>query len=279
MYKRKQTYKKRQSRANPYFRATGGKNTTRKILYSASTVVILSLLLYAFVYGAFVRLQFGEVTGGIDDTNQKVGEYVTQLLSEKSLFVIPRNHKWIFSEDKTSEDLVERFPLNDVQISRVHGLVNISIVEKVSTYYLLKDDTLFAVDRFGVVLGQVDDLERIRVEVSIQNGATPPLIRDNRTAKLGEGSTALSPIWLEDIVRLFDKIQTRTMLTPISANLSDEEGRIDVETDAGVSLFFTLNRPIDSQVDKLESLIDRKLVEITELSYIDLRFTNRLFYH
>ena len=69
------------------------------------------------------------------------------------------------------------------------------------------------------------------------------------------------------------------MLSPKSATIVDEEGRVDVETESGVVLYTNIEKGIDTQIEKLTALIDRRLVDIAELSYIDLRFTNRLFYH
>ena len=154
-----------------------------------------------------------------------------------------------------------------------------SVNEKIRTFYLLKEDTLYAVDRFGMVLEQVDDLERARIILELESGARIPVIADQRGGGIEAGQPIIPPAWLESIVTLFDAIESQTMLSPRSATIIDEEGRVDVETDAGVMLYVNIEKQIDTQIEKLSALIDRRLVDITELTYIDLRFTNRLFYH
>ncbi|MBT6253850.1 hypothetical protein HOI83_01295 [Candidatus Uhrbacteria bacterium] len=276
---KRRKYRSKQRRANPYFRTTEKQRISRSFVLFVITILGMVGVLSIFIYAPFVRLDLGGVEGGSVEVNEAIAERVAEELTSYSLFIFPKNHIWFFSDDAMRKALIDHFPLNAATVARSSGLVDISVAEKVSTFYLVKDDTMFAVDRSGVVIDTVEDLDRARIEIEYEAGKGAPLIYDKRSASVGEGETVLSAERLENIVRLFDQVQAKTMLTPLNANLSDEEGRVDIETDSGVSLYFTLNRPVESQVDKLESLIDRKLVQITELSYIDLRFTNRLFYH
>lgn len=276
---KRRKYRVSKSRANPYFRTTQSRRITKSTILFFVSVAIAFGLLSLMLYAPFVRVSVGDIAGGSDNLNEEVAVHATESLSRKAWLVFPRNHRVLFSKDYLRSSLIEAFQLNDVEIELLGDKVNITVTEKVSTFYLVKDDTMFAVDRSGIVLGVVDDLDRARIEIDRREGHRVPLINDSRSSSIGEGQEVVSSDWIENIVSLFDSIQSKTMLTPETANLSDEEGRVDIETDSGVTLYFTLNSPIESQINKLESLIDRKLVNITELSYIDLRFTNRLFYH
>ncbi|NQV11880.1 hypothetical protein HQ524_00805, partial [Candidatus Uhrbacteria bacterium] len=257
---KRRKYKSKKSRANPYFRSTENKHISRSLVLFVLSISGIIGIMSVFIYAPFVRLSIGDVVGGSEEINLAISQKVTEQTQKHSWWIFPRNHKLFFSEEALSAYLLAEFPLNAASIELANGLVNISIAEKVSTFYLLKDDVMFAVDRSGTVLGVVEDLDRARIGIEHEEGKGAPMINDNRSSVIGEGETALSSDWLEDIVRLFDQVQSQTMLTPETANLSDEEGRVDIETDAGVTLYFTLNRPIDSQIDKLEALIDRKLV-------------------
>lgn len=272
-------YRKKDSRTNPYFRTTEKvKVTASFVIYIVLALTIMSALIY-LINAPFFRVEVGEVVGGSETANKEVKELVAERISLKKWWFIPLNNRFFFSADNLEAEILSVYSLNSANITVNARVVDVVISEKVSTFYLIKDDVMFAIDRAGSVLGVVDDIDRARIIVEHSSGNSAPLIYDNRTGSLGDGVTALPEEWLENIVQLFEKIQLETMLTPTVANLSDEDGRVDIETDAGVTLYLTLKRPIDQQIDKLQSLIDKKLVDVTSLSYIDLRFTNRLFYH
>jgi len=266
-------------RINPYFQRKSSLKVSRGLIIFLISVLLVLGSLYYVIFSGFFAINSISVSGGGDNMKSAVSKDLENKLLTPFLFVFPRNLVFFVSVDKLRSELLEAYPLATVEIEKGRQFLNVAITEKVRTFYLLKDDIMYAVDREGRVIGRVDDLDRIRIELELEEGKGPPIIEDHRGVELGDGSVALPAVWLEDIVRLFDLVESRTMLTPISARLIDEEGRVDLPTESGVVLYMSLDRSIDEQLGKLEALIERKLVDITGLSYIDLRFTNRLFYH
>ncbi len=262
---------------NPYFRMkTKALTPVRVILVSIFSLVVVTFSMLTFK--PWLHITSIEVTGAQEDTAQQVDLIVQEYLSGRVLFTLPRKHAWLYSPEKLEELLLMEAPLNAVGFKRTKHSLHISLSEKVRTFYLEHNDVIYAVDRSGIVLGPIPDVERIRIELG-EGTEGVPLIRDSRSSVIAEGKEGLAVEQLEGIVELLDLIKSRTLLSPERIEISDEEGRVDVLTDAGVSLYVTFDRELDSQVEKLETLIDRKLIDINELTYIDLRFENRLFYH
>jgi cell division septal protein FtsQ len=276
---KKRKYKHKKARTNPYFRTSAKKKLSRSAIKYSLIIAALLTTVGASTYAPIFRISMVNVTGGSDEFNGKVQQFSEITLRHKRFFILPSNHRLSFNPEAFSALLISEFPLSAASVKVKKSELTIDITEKVSTFYLIKNDVMFALDRTGNILNTVNDLERARIETNYKAGKGAPIIYDNRSSTINASQTVLSHERLEDIVKLFDSIRSRTMLTPKRAVLSDEDGRVDVDTENGVQLYFTLNRLIDLQIDKLESLIDRQLVQIEDLSYIDLRSTNRLFYH
>lgn len=270
--------RRRQRRVNPYFRPknVGG---SRTLVVRALFGILAVALVASFFYSPLFHVQTVRVEGASDDLLGAITTDAQAWLGKRTALVLPRRHRLLLRTATLEQKLIEAFPLNLVTVTRDKRELVVRVNEKIRTFYLLKEDTLYAVDRFGMVLEQVDDLERARIMLELESGARVPVIADQRGGGVTAGQPIIAPAWLENIVALFDAIESRTMLSPRAATIIDEEGRVDVETDAGVMLYVNIEKQIDTQVDKLSALIDRRLVDITELTYIDLRFTNRLFYH
>ena len=227
--------------------------------------------------GPRLHIQEVVVTGSSEELSGEVKALSREYLDERRWFLFKRAHPWAFSQQKLEAHLVETLPLSGVTAEREGVQLTIQVREKIRRFYVIKDDQMYAVDRDGVYMEDVDDLDRIRIVLEREAGSGPPLIHDKRVAT-SHGKDVPGEV-LEDVVRIFQYIQAETMLTAVSTTILDEPGRVDVLTDAGPTLYMTTNRPIDAQIGKLRALIDRKLVDVQSLSYIDLRFESRLYYH
>lgn len=266
------------TRLNPYFQTRHRKRLTQLVVVRAGGAgVLCAALAWLILYSPYTRIQFVEVTGASAETAPAITASIESLLEGRRLFIISRNHRWLYGDVWLEQQLLSRFPLNEAHAEQSQGTLRVSVEEKTRTFYLVQDDKMFALDRMGMALQELDDVERARVTVESEQGSSFPILYDKRGE---EGSKErLSSEGLESLVSLFDAISSRTMLTPRSLTLSDEQGRVDVATDAGVTLYMTLQRPIDLQLSKLESLLEQDLIHVADLTYIDLRFTHRVFYH
>ncbi|HBU27500.1 TPA: hypothetical protein DEB00_00070 [Candidatus Uhrbacteria bacterium] len=268
----------RQRRVNPYFRQNVI-GSARTLLVRVSFGIGLCALLALLLYGPLFDIRSVRVEGASPDIANGITQRSQEWLGSRGLLILPRRNRFFLDASSLESVLLAAFPLNTVTTKREGRTLVVQVNEKIRTFYLLKMDQLYAVDRFGMVLEQVDDLERARIVLELESGISIPIITDERAGEIREGQPIIAPAWLENIVTLFDALEEKTMLTPQSATIIDEEGRVDVKTDAGVTLYINIEKSIDTQVEKLAALIDRRLVSIEDLSYIDLRFTNRLFYH
>ncbi len=262
-------------RLNPYFQSQQRTRTVRKrVLRVFVSMVSIAGLGWALLFNPLMRIEYVEVVGASPETAPELTEAIESLLDGHRWLLLPRNHRWLYGSDRLVRQLLARFPLNSVLVSQRHRVLRVDVQEKTRLFYVVQNDRMYALDRMGMLLQEIDDVERARVSVEGERGSGFPILYDERG-----GGEAIPPAWLESLVVLFDQITARTMLSPRTLTLSDEQGRVDIATDADVTLYMTLARPIDAQLSKLEALLEQNVVDLSALTYIDLRFTHRVFYH
>lgn len=272
------SHSQKHRRVNPYFRPQSRKSVLRLAGRSLALVGGVALVLY-LLYGSLFRISLVQIEGASEVIRPELEQWMQDWLTERRFLVFPRRQRWFLGKKRIEEGLYTAFPLSTVSIDVSGKVVTVRVTEKIHTFFVERGDVLYTVDREGVVIGDVEDLERIRLSLEGTGSLQSPMIIDRRAGETRVGEVVISPVWLGQIIQLFDQIQSRTLLTPRKATLVDAEGRVDIETDAGVLLYIALDKDIDAQIQKLTTLIDRRLVDVTQLMYIDLRFTNRLFYN
>ncbi len=266
----------RRGRRNPYFRSESKKRRSTLVVALFLLFGAISLLSY-FVFSSRYHIGEMQVDGAAEDIRLEIEQASNDYLDKRTLFVFPKKHPWLFSEATLEELLLDQFPLNTVVVTKSKRTITITVDEKIRTYFVLRDDSLYSVDRGGYVINEVTDLERI--QITLTSDIDIPTIEIPGNDSLSVGDTVLSESLFEKIVYVIDEIQANTLLSAMHVSVIEEEQRMNVETDSGVVLYLALNREMSDQISKLEALISRKLVDLEELTYIDLRYQNRLYYH
>jgi len=270
---------KKSKRSNPYFRPSARRRLPAKLIANIAFFLIVFTFFAALMFGSWMKIDSIKVTGVSENMSKQAQDYTTELLSKNKFLIFSRSHRWLYDPEKLTDELTEKYNLNSVNITKTKKHLDIEITERISTFYIKQNDEIFALDAQGNVINKIDDIDRVRIEMDHSNGKGFPLIIDERNKELTGNQNIINQDEIEKIITLFELIKSDTMTTPLTAKMTDEEGRIDVETEMGVSLYFTLNREVDSQVSKLASLVDKKKVDIATLEYIDLRFESRIYYH
>ncbi len=263
-------------RRNPYFRSDKKKPKAILIVPLFFLAAMISFLAYV-IFSSNYHIDNTVIVGAAEDIESDIDMVTNDHLQKRIWFVFPRNHPWLFSDILLEDLLINQFPLNSVTVTHEKRTLHIQVDEKIRTYFVLRNDNLYSVDRSGYVISTINDLERI--QISLHGSAEIPTIELSGNDEISIGDTILSESLFEQITYVIDEIQTNTLLSAIRVEMIEEEQRLNVETDSGVVLHLALNRDMSDQISKLEALISRKLVDLEELTYIDLRYQNRLYYH
>ncbi|MBI2476744.1 hypothetical protein HYV72_01080 [Candidatus Uhrbacteria bacterium] len=258
---------------NPYYVSRTAVSPKQWIagLFFLCVLVLVLLFLFAPIF----QINNVVVEGGEEDTRAAVDIYINGYLHSKWAYVLPRSQRWLLDEETLKGKLVQSFPLADATITLKGREMHVRISERVRTYYLMHGDDVFAVDRTGYVIERIDDIERIQFLMN-QN---VPVIEWTADGDVPLGSRIIDETIFASIVYAIESVSAKTLLTPERAQVAIEEQRLNVITDAGLTLYLSLQRNMDTQLRKLDALLANKLVDLNGLTYIDLRYQNRLYYH
>lgn len=244
-----------------------------------SAIAMLTLL--AVGVALFVPRGMYKTTVDIQDgTEETVRE--TRTLTEQwmasRVFFVPRSHRLFGNLSSLERMLMDTGRFHDVQVSRREGVVTIRFDERLTRYWASHADVLYEMDREGHLIGSVDDVERIQL---VMSGAFErfPILELPDAWSMDPSTSGITTERLNAAIQAIEGVQRQTLLTPTRVELTDDPDRLNVYTDAGLALYMALNRDVDAQLYKLETLLNKQLVDITQLKYIDLRYENRLYYH
>ncbi|OGL71127.1 hypothetical protein A3C17_01285 [Candidatus Uhrbacteria bacterium RIFCSPHIGHO2_02_FULL_53_13] len=268
----------RHAQRNPFFREPSSTQRARWIWRIGIVLLLTSgVCVLLFVPRSMYSTRY-ELPEGNDELTTLVRETTDAWLASKIFFLIPRSHRVFGTLESLDKALMDTERFHAVKTVRRKGVISIQYDQRITRYYALHKDVLYELDRNGRIIGAVEDVERIQLTVAGVFAQFPTLELPD-SFDMTQAVTALSVEQLDVALSAIEQLRQQTLLTPTRAELTDDSTRLNIYTDAGLALYFSLDRDLDAQLYKLVVLINKQLVDLSELTYIDLRYENRLYYH
>ncbi|MEK7529534.1 MAG: cell division protein FtsQ/DivIB [Patescibacteria group bacterium] len=262
---------------NPFFREPSSVHRWRWMGRVVIGIVVLTLVGVAmFVPRGMYKTGF-IIQDGTEET-VRAAQSITEQWMASRFFFIPRSHRLFGNLRSLEQALMNSGRFHNVHAARHKGVVTIQYDERITRYVASHADVLYELDREGHVIGRVDDVERMRLATSGTLDRFPILELPNSFAVDALSETATTKR-LNTAIEAVEGVRRQTLLTPKRVELTDDPERLNIYTDAGLAIYFALDRDVDAQIYKLEALLNKQLVNISQLTYIDLRYENRLYYH
>lgn len=239
-------------------------------------IIILGIgfyFIHFLFFSDFLMINIVQINGDQNISKSKLNEFVKNHLTEKALFVFPRNNGIIFSEKKLSQLMIDEFVLDSAEVTiEEKNKIIINIKEKMPSYIWITNHQRFSVDTKGILLKLASEQEKQTLMSSYDI--------NNETALKGE--TVLNPIiipYLEDIKTRLDQI-AEINFDSFRLSKNQQLCNINVMTQIGVELYFDCDNNIEKQIQSLQVLLREKLTpeSLKNLSYIDLRLIDKVYY-
>lgn len=255
---------------NPYFRAISEKTQTRLwAMIGLCLAAILIVLIFRFFPGFWVYEV--RVKDGMSDAEKIETQNISDNWVQGYNYIIPRRSKLFIDTEKLKAKLELEFTEYTFALKIENAILDVFPEKRQVAYYVLKNDSLYALAKDGSVLRILEDLERVRTIMELKERRMT-IISDEREGDGLEGKM------FGEVLKIFETLGDKTLLTPVDVRIDVSGTRVDFETKEGPTVYLSLEKPLDSQIDKLASFLNKKLVELSSLKYIDARFTNRLYY-
>jgi hypothetical protein len=259
---------------NPFFGRDVQPARLRTRIWRAAQMAGLTaasgIIVYGAAYSPLLRLDKVEVAGADTVDPVRVKAVVSQTLAGYDYLAIPRNHMLFAHPSGIKNMVLLNFPaIRSVEVKRGFDKVTVMLEEKKPTYRMIVGEKSYLLDQDGAGLreaapGEGDKLIALS-QVSLN-------FAPNVNVMPAELLTAVS-----DLHKYFaTQIGVRDRLFRIDR----QNGDIEAETTEGWYAVFDPSIDVKTQLDTLSSALFGKFSpeERKRLSYIDVRFGDRVFY-
>lgn len=257
-------------------RSFAGRNT-RKLVFQrmllSGFLTTIGALIWIFFYSDIFKIKIIDVSQNINITAEDVRGMLEEQMLEYKHYVLPQSNLFIFDIDEFKKKAFEKYQLYgiDVQKNIFNQRVIIKLTEKDYNYIWRESDNYYYINSLGEIILTKNVADNSLITI---NNTTSSL-RENKLIKIDQK-------YLNYIKEL------DAVLRKNNHNLGDRQFIYDgaisglkIQLINGPQLFFNIDRSIDEQLNKLDNLRRvefRDGTKLNKLTYIDLRFGDRIFY-
>ena len=292
---------------NPYIHkdVSTGKKTLFKLIILFTTVI---LFVYIIIFSRLFDFTSITITGNSKITKEDILNVVKNTLEYKNWGIIPNSSFFIAHTNDIGEVLKRRFPIDSIQVEKhfPHEL-SITITEKISTVIYDNGSVYSFVGLDGSVVELIRAVENYEwkdimdkvvtttsegvsttIEMSIGKEHTPDIekirkqigeyavVYDKRQHQTDKGLTVMRPEETELIVSWYNEIKNADFSAQLFIIENDTD--LSILTNEGWIIktrFVRTNAPDELREIKLAL---QKIENRRSLSYIDIRYQNRIYW-
>jgi len=268
---------------NPYFRSRSVdrvtlsrvKNSAARIPFRIWAYLILFVLTmlalgWLVCLSPFLTIKYVDISEANEGRIQTIERLAWEQTEQSRLWFFSQSHLLLFDSEMFKKRLSEEYVFNEVRIQKkLPNTIKIIVTEKNPVATWFESDMYYVIDSEGwVVDSAIGPLEGL---VAINNNGQPKL-----NNKRLEGQEGLIKASLELKASLDSNF---SYLNVAQIVITHERNTISLVLKEGVIIYFTIEEPISVQLERLDILVKGQLAsKLSRISYIDLRFRDRVYY-
>ncbi len=282
----------------------------RRSMFLKLGVLLVSviLLIYSIVFSGLFNITTITVSGNTRIATEDIVGLVRKTLDYRSLGFIPNSSFFIANTEDIKEVLKGRFPIDQISIEMhfPHDL-HVSLTEKLSTVVYDNGSVYGLVGLDGSVIELIravenrewkDVTEKVvtttldgttsTIDVVLEKVHIPdvlgirtetgeyPIVYDKRQHTTDEGLIVMIPAEVQLIIDWYNEIKTTPVVVSLITIEDDSDFFITTAEGWVIKTRFTRKNALD-QVRELKLALE-KIENTSRLSYIDLRYENRIYW-
>ncbi|NQU83952.1 MAG: hypothetical protein HQ536_04545 [Parcubacteria group bacterium] len=293
---------------NPFFqnRQKDKKPKQRRLKLSSCLFLVALAGWFIFLFfSPFFRIE--NINFG--DTNKELEKKIQILLEaefeKRKLIFFSNQNYFIFDANDLSNQLNAMFLLNELKIEKQFpDKLIIKAKEKSDALVLIADNNAFFVDKNGLVVDLVPELFKTysldeeglatttidhlsviptKLELSDEITRKMPVVSVQDVKEVNIRDKALSKELVDLVLKVYEnllnKLGVSIELLKIEEVEDIEEAKLTITTKDGWEIYFSINEPIDNQLENLKVILQEKVGdERNLLDYIDLRFGDKVYF-
>ena len=259
--------------SNPYFNnkqedTSLDKISLKKKILACFVFLLLIFIGWLLIFSNLFLIKNIKIIGSNRVSEQEIINIVTPLFDGGRF--CPVKNIFCFNSELAKEKILEKYYFKNLLVKKsISRNLEIIIEEKPYFAVWIEDGQIYLIDEVGNITanGTASDL-----------GSSTMVIENIGKEKI-KNNLARNKDFLEYGDNLFRKTKTMPEIKAKKYFIDDEKNTIKIETEQGVSIFFSVNENIDKQVEKLLTLIrERPGENFFKKKYIDLRFGDRIYF-
>lgn len=277
---------------NPYFQK--GEAWPRwKIIGLIIILLMMTLGTTGYLlFGPWLKIRQLEITGLTTVPVSEVEAVVKEQLASRQWLFLPGDQRWIFDQDQTSKILNERFRFEKLEIKIENSTLKIEATERISAiawqnqekYYLLSLNGQPTIELDPVTINSLRTRlgeEPLVTDPNLADRAplvlapTMPIVRDSSKIEITMDTVVIQPDYVQYLIDWDNQIRAGE-LQPTFYAVGDGNW-MTMNTQSGLKVLFDLEAPIEEQGRALGIILAEYHDQLSELSYIDVRFGNNVF--
>jgi len=266
---------------NPFFN-----RRRRKVSYfSLKTKLImiisgfLALLLgWSLLFNNYFIIDNVVIKGAQNIKEYKIYDIIQKQTNKKRLFFFDQYNIFSFNKQQAKNEILRQYFVDDLKINKnlPHTLM-ISFQEKTPAAVWLEGETYYYIDQHFNIINKIDsleiDTERFIVLKSESGGEKIKTVDLIKKVGIGESYLAAALALAGEFKNIEQKIDNIFII-------DDREATLTTNFINGPKIYFTPENDLGEQFKNLTTLLNEKLTgeQINKISYIDLRFGDKLYY-
>ena len=295
---------------NPY--ATHENSTWKKKIYAITIVISLLLTICIGIYSNTFKIQHISIRGLHRISESDIRATIQGILNYKEFGLFPHYSYFISNIDEIKFVLKDRYPIEKIILEKKFpNNLNVTIEERLSTLiydngkeYSYIDlngnfiETLRKVNEYeweyttltttstneqGEIEIHTEIVEQIHkpdIHAIIQELGDYPIVYDDAQAEdtQSQNDPVLERKTVEYIIDWYNSLKKMTQIQLKYFIIENTIGDITIQTYQGWSIKTRLDRPAETQIGELETILQEQLHNDIPSSYIDLRYADRIYW-
>ena len=263
-----------------------------KIFKIINLILIIGILgcLYFFIFSDFYNISNIEVSGNQIISTDDILDITNNFLSKNKLFIFKNKNIFIFNRNDLKKKISDEIVLSSIKIEKIiPNTIRIILTEKEAALKWQTNDQEYLIGKEGLVIKRYYNLSTpkiFQIETNKNDNNQPAEENFIKIKNLGNdqinlGDKVLNPQDVEFIIKIQQDLSAKDYLNPKNIMVPNNLPQfLIIELVNGAQLYFNINDSIQSQLNRLNILIQEKIKKenMNRIEYIDLRLGESVYY-
>lgn len=238
-------------------------------------LIIFFYLLYFFIYSPYWQINQVKISGGNENDNTLIKNFVNDYLNSYQFFILPRRNILLLSKKSLEEIINKKILVSQLNVDKdfPHQL-NLEIKEGIYTFILTYEGRYYLMNQKGQIAKEIFSIEDLKElpEINIDNP-------DEQKIEININQQFLFEEQIKTLIDVNNLINQETLIKIASFYYNQQKPtEFYLITSEGWKIYFLFASDMKVKILNLRELIKQKIDNTKNLKYIDLRTERWIYY-